>query len=161
MKAAQLGSSRPPGAHSLSPSVRLAGTDQAQQRALNLDLLLPLLLLVLFQVLLKQRSQRRRRDLERQSKRPAVIQVTYIWGTLLLLYFSHFSSAQCFTIFTIFTIAGSSSPANHFESRDRLFSEPPSLARSQLFILLPASYRSYDFPFQSVHDITLLRRVWF
>ena len=52
MKAAQLGSSRPPGAHSLSPSVRLAGTDQAQQWALNLDLLLPLLLLVLFQVLL-------------------------------------------------------------------------------------------------------------
>ena len=28
-----------------------------------------------------------------------------------------------------FSIAGSSSPANHFESRDRLFSEPPSLAR--------------------------------
>ena len=95
MKAAQLGSSRPPGAHSLSPSVRLAGTDQAQQRALNLDLLLlPLLLLVLFQVLLKQRSQLRRRDLGRQSKRPAVIQVTYIWGTLLLLYFPHFSSPQ-------------------------------------------------------------------
>ena len=100
MKAAQLGSSRPPGAHSLGPSVRLAGTDQAQQRALNLDLLLlPLLLLVLFQVLLKQRSQRRRRDLGRQSKRPAVIQVTYIWVTLLLLYFPHFSSAQCFTMF--------------------------------------------------------------
>ena len=101
MKAAQLGSSRPPGAHSLSPSVRLAGTDQAQQqRALNLDLLLlPLLLLVLFEVLLKQRSQRRRRDLGRQSKRPAVIQVTYIWGTLLLLYFPHFSPPQCFTMF--------------------------------------------------------------
>lgn len=100
MKAAQLGSSRPPGAHSLSPSVRLAGTDQAQQRALNLDLLLlSLLLLVLFQVLLKQRSQRRRRDLERQSKRPAVIQVTYIWGTLLLLYFSNFSPPQCFPMF--------------------------------------------------------------
>ena len=99
MKAAQLGSSRPPGAHSLGPSVRLAGTDQAQQRALNLDLLLPpLLLLVLFQVLLKQRSQLRRRDLGRQSKRPAVIQVTYIWGTLLLLYFSNISP-QYFTMF--------------------------------------------------------------
>ena len=157
MKAAQLGSSRPPGAHSLSPSVRLAGTDQAQQQALNLDLLLlPLLLLVLFQVLLKQRSQRRRRDLGRQSKRPAVIQVTYIWVTLLLLYFSHFPHQHNFS--QCFTIAGSSSPANHFESRDRLFSEPPSLARSQLFILLPASYRSCDFPFQSVHDV---RRVWF
>ena len=100
MKAAQLGSSRPPGAHSLSPSVRLAGTYQAQQQALNLDLLLlPLFLLVLFQVLLKQRSQRRRRDLGRQSKRPAVIQVTYIWVTLQLLYFSHFSSPQSFTMF--------------------------------------------------------------
>ena len=103
MKAAQLGSSRPPGAHSLSPSVRLAGTDQAQQQALNLDLLPPLLLLVLFQVLLKQRSQRRRRDLGRQSKRPAVIQVTYIWGTLLLLYFPtshhHNNVSQYFTMF--------------------------------------------------------------
>ena len=144
MKAAQLGSSRPPGAHSLSPSVRLAGTDQAQQRALNLDLLLlPLLLLVLFQVLLKQRSQLRRRDLGRQSKRPAVIQVTYIWGTLLLLYFSYFSPPQCFTMFHNVSPLQAPRPLQTTLNRGIGYfpSRPPSPGLDCLFYS-EASYRS-------------------